>query len=133
LTQKSFWHAVLIVVLCVALATPAKANSFDTTGRNIVIGIVTVTAALAVVITIVVLHESRKDRTITGCVNAAGSGMTITDEKDQQVYALSGNTVGIAPGERMKLKGKKVKSKGPDKKAVLVATSVTKDFGVCQP
>jgi hypothetical protein len=59
--------------------------------------------------------------------------MTIADEKDQQVYALSGNTVGITPGERMSLKGKKAKSKGAKHTLVWVATNVNKDFGVCQP
>jgi hypothetical protein len=131
--QKSLWRGVLIVVISVALATPARATSLDTTARNIVIGIVAVTAAVAVVITLVILHESRKDRTITGCVSSEGSGMTIADEKDQQVYALSGNTVGITPGERMSLKGKKAKSKGAKHTLVWVATNVNKDFGVCQP
>jgi hypothetical protein len=129
---KSIWRAVLVVVLSLALATPAKANNLDNTGRNIVIGIVVVTAAVAVVITVVILHESKKDRTITGCVKSEGNGMTIADERDQQVYSLTGNTVGITPGDRMSLKGKKAKSKG-DQPRVWVATSTIKDFGVCQP
>jgi hypothetical protein len=94
---------------------------------------VAVTAAVAVVITVVIMHESRKDRTITGCVKSPENGTTnITDEKDGQVYTLSGDTAGIKPGDRMKLKGKKAKPKG-ERSRVWVATSVTKDFGVCQP
>jgi hypothetical protein len=131
-TQKSLWRGVLLVVLSVALATPAKANNLDNAGRNIVIGIVAVTAAVAVVVTVVVIHYSKK-RTITGCVGSRGNGMTVTDEKDKQVYALSGNTAGVTPGDRMRLQGKKVKLKGPDKRVEWVATNVTKDFGVCQP
>jgi uncharacterized membrane protein YoaK (UPF0700 family) len=131
--QKSLWRAVLIVVLCAALATPARANSLQSNAQNIVIGIVAVAAAIAVVITVVVLHESRKGRTITGCVSSVGSGMTIADEKDKQVYALSGNTAGITSGERMSVKGKKAKSKGTDHPLVWVATNVDKDLGVCQP
>jgi len=131
--HKTFWRAVLIVVISLALVAPAKANNLDNTARNIIIGIVAVTAALAVVITVVIMHESKKDRTITGCVRSAGSGMTIADERDQQVYTLSGNTVGITPGERMSLKGKKAKSKDANHPRVWVATSVTKDLGVCQP
>ena len=57
--------------------------------------------------------------------------MTITDEKDKQIYALSGDTAGIKPGNRMKLQGKKVKA--ADKTVVWEAKAVTKDFGVCQP
>jgi hypothetical protein len=59
--------------------------------------------------------------------------MTITDEKDKQVYALSGNTAGIKPGDRMKLQGKKVKSKVAEKTLVWEAKAVAKDFGVSEP
>ena len=59
--------------------------------------------------------------------------MTVTDEKDKQTYALSGNTTAMKPGDRMKLQGKKVKSKGADKTLVWEAKGVAKDFGVCQP
>ncbi|MFZ0319185.1 MAG: hypothetical protein WAL56_08665 [Candidatus Sulfotelmatobacter sp.] len=130
--QNSIWRAVLIVVLSLALATPAKANNLDNAARNIIIGIVVVTAAVAVAVTVVIMHESKKDRTITGCVKSERNGMTIADERDQQVYSLTGNTVGITPGDRMSLKGKKAKSKR-DQPRVWVATSLTKDLGVCQP
>jgi hypothetical protein len=123
---------VLIIALGVALSTPAQADSLKTTGEHIVIGIVAVTAAVAVVVTVVVIHYSKK-RAITGCVNSVANGMTVTDEKDKQIYALSGSTTGIKPGDRMKLQGRKVKPKGPDKTLVWEAKEVTKDFGVCQP
>jgi hypothetical protein len=129
--QNSTWRAVLIVALSLAVATPAKANNLDNAARNIIIGIVVVTAAVAVAVTVVIMHESKKDRTIMGCVKSEGNGMTIADERDQQVYSLTGNTVGITPGDRMSLKGKKAKSKR-DQPRVWVATSMTKDFGVCQ-
>jgi hypothetical protein len=130
--QRTFWRAVLIVVISLALPAPARPNSLDNAGRNIVIGIVAVTAAVAVVITVVIMREPKKDKSITGCVKSAENGMTITDEKDEKVYTLSGNTVGVRPGDRMKLKGKKAKSKG-DPALVWVATSVTQDMGACQP
>jgi hypothetical protein len=132
MSQKHIWRGSLIVVLTLALAAPARADKLQTIGRNIEIGIVAVTAALAVVVTVVIIHYSKK-RTITGCVNSAGNGMTITDEKDRQTYALSGNTVGVTTGNRMKLKGKKVKPKSPDKTLIWEAKEVSKDLGVCQP
>jgi hypothetical protein len=132
MSQKRIWRGVLIAVLSVALASPARADKLQTIGRNIEIGIVAVTAAIAVVVTFVVIHYSKK-RTITGCVNSGGSGMTITDEKDRQSYVLSGNTVGVTPGDRMKLTGKRVKPKGPDKNVVWEAKGVSKDLGVCHP
>jgi hypothetical protein len=67
---------------------------------------VAVSTAVAVVVTVVIMHKSRKDRTITGCVKAGENGMTtIPDEKYGQVYTLSGDTAGIKPGDRMQLRG----------------------------
>jgi hypothetical protein len=57
--------------------------------------------------------------------------MTVTDEKDKEIYALSGDTTGVKVGDRMKLQGKKVKSKGPDKTLAWEAKKVAKDFGAC--
>jgi hypothetical protein len=132
MAKKCPWRGVLIVVLSVVLATPARADSLKTTGDEIVIGIVAVTAAIAVVVTIVVIHYSKK-RTITGCVTSGQNGMTVTDEKDKQVYALSGDTTGIKPGDRMKLQGKKTTPKGSGKPLAWETKEVTKDFGVCAP
>jgi hypothetical protein len=130
--QTSFWRAVLIIALGLAIAKPAKADSLSDAGRNIVIGIVAVTAALAVVVTVVVIHYSKK-RTITGCVQSGDKGMSVTDEKDQQLYMLSGNMMGVVSGNRMKLQGERIKPKGADKTFVWEEKNVIKDFGVCQP
>jgi hypothetical protein len=132
MSQKSFWRAVLIVALGLAIAKPAKADKLSDAGRNIVIGIVAVTAALAVVVTVVVIHYSKK-RTITGCVKSGEKGMSVTDEKDEQVYTLSGNMIGVISGNRMKLQGEKIKPKGADKTLVWEEKNVIRDFGVCQP
>jgi hypothetical protein len=59
--------------------------------------------------------------------------MTLVDEKDKQIYMLSGDTTDIKPGDRMKLQGKKVKSKPPDKTLGWEASQVTKNFGACPP
>ena len=130
MTQKCLWRAGLMAVLSVALATPAKASGYPS-GGGIVAAIVGVVAAVAVV-TVVVIHESAKKRTITGCVNSGENGMSVTDEKDKRIYALSGNTAGIKPGDRLTLQGKKVEPKGTNKTLVWEAKKVTKDFGACQ-
>ena len=114
--SRDLWRWVLIVALSAVLITPARADKLQTEGEEIVIGIVAVSAAL-VVATVLLIHYSKK-RTITGCVSSGETGMTVTDEKDKQIYALSGNTVGIKPGDRMRLQGKKVKPKSPDKTLV---------------
>jgi len=132
MTSK-YVSGILIIALVLAFSTPARADNLSTVGEHILIGIVAAAAAVGVVATVLVLHYSKK-RAITGCVNSATDGMTITDEKDKRIYALSGNTTSIKPGDRMKLRGRKVKAMGPDKTTpVWEAKQVAKDFGVCRP
>ena len=137
MTSKYAWCGILIVVLGLALAKPAEAQLVagqfgpPPNAGAIVAGIV-VTAAVLVVATVVIIHYSKK-RAITGCVVSGQSGMTLIDEKDKQIYMLSGDTTGIKPGDRMKLQGKKVEPKGPDKTVVWEARQVTKNYGACSP
>jgi len=131
MTSNHLWRGIAIVALSVVLVTPARADKLQTEGEEIVIGIVAVAAAL-VVATVLIIHYSKK-RTITGCVSSGENAMTLTDEKDKQTYALSGNTAGIKPGDRMRLQGKKVKPKDPDKTPVWEIREVKRDFGLCQP
>ncbi len=133
MTQKYLRRGVLVVVMSVALTAPARADNLNTTARNIIIGIVAVTAAVAVVLTVVILHESKKDKIITGCVSSSVNGMTIIDENNSRVYELTGNTVGITPGERLRLKGKKAKSRDSARTLIWVTTSVNRDLGACAP
>jgi hypothetical protein len=130
-SSRDLWRWVLTVALSAVLIRPARADKLQTEGEEIVIGIVAVSVAL-VVGTILIIHYSKK-RTITGCVSSGETGMTVADEKDKQIYALSGNIVGIKPGDRMKLQGKKVKPKSPDKTLVWETKQVNRDFGLCQP
>jgi hypothetical protein len=125
---------VLIIALGVVVATPAHASSnLQTDSHEIVGGIVAASAAVGVLIIVLVLHHNKSHHSaITGCVTSGAEGMTLTDEKDSQVYALSGNTAGVKPGDRIKLQGKKVQSTESDKSLGWEATDVTKDFGACQ-
>jgi hypothetical protein len=134
MTQKVLCRGVFICALCAILAIPVQAqqNSLNNLGRNIAIGIVAVTAAL-VVITVVVVHESRRKRTVTGCVASGENVMTVMDEKDKRVYALSGNTADIKSGDRVTLQGKKEMPKGANTPLAWEVNKETKDFGACQP
>jgi len=127
---NSFWRGVVIAVLIVVLTTPARAESLDAVGAQIVAGIVVVSAAIAIGVTLLILHAKHKTSAITGCVMSEAGGMSVTDEKDKQVYALSGDPVGIKTGDRMTLEGKR---RAGGKTAIFEARSVTKDFGACKP
>jgi hypothetical protein len=133
-TQKFLWRGVLVVALCMALAIPARASNdpFGDQIRGAIIGIVAVSVAL-VVITVVIVHESRKKRTVTGCVASGANGMSMTDEKDKRIYALTGNTADIKTGDRFTLHGKKVNPKGASAPLAWQVNKETKDLGACQP
>lgn len=132
MTRKHFWRGGLIVALCMLLAVPAKADQLSDDARNIIIGIVAATAAV-VIVTVVIIQQSRKKRTIAGCVISGISGPSVTDEKDRQTYALSGNTADIKPGDRMILHGKKSNPKGVSAPLTWKVDKEIKDFGTCQP
>ena len=130
MTSNVLWRVVLIAVVCVALTVPARAESFETAGNQILAGIIVVSVALGVTVTVLVLHYKHKKLAITGCVISAQNGLSLTDEKDKRIYILSGDPVGIKPGDRMTLEGNR---KHRDNTLVFEAHRVTKDFGVCQP
>ena len=150
MTSK-YLSGVLILALVFALCMPVEAQSPGTapppTGKHPglvsgpigpkvstgeIVGVVVGVVAVVAVVVFVVIHYSKK-RAVTGCVNSTQSGMTIADEKDNQVYKIVGNTLGVKPGDRVKLHGKKKKSNGADKTLVWETENVTKDFGACRP
>lgn len=131
MTSKRFWCCVLIVALSTVLAKPAEASGYPSAGA--IVGGIVAAGAAVVIVAVVIIHKSTAKRTITGCVNSGENGMSVTDEKHKQSYALSGNTSGIKPGDRMTLQGKKIKTKDAAKTLVWETKQVTKDFGLCQP
>ena len=133
-TSKYLWCGVLIVALSVALSTSAEAQtgSGKIVSNGTIVGVILGVVAAVVVVAYLVIHESSKKRTITGCVTSGENGMRVTDEKDKRSYALSGNTADIKPGDRMTLQGKKIKPKNAGKPVVWETKMISKDFGVCQ-
>ncbi|MGB8524026.1 MAG: hypothetical protein WCD43_13760 [Candidatus Acidiferrales bacterium] len=133
---------VLIVALTLVLCGPAEAqrpNVVAPSSAHIggvsnaeIIGIVVGVVVPVVVIAVVVMHHSAKQRKITGCVVASPSGLTVNNEKDNRVYALSGDTSGVKAGERMSLQGHKI---NPDAGNPLgwQVSQIQKDYGACQP
>ena len=59
--------------------------------------------------------------------------MSVTDEKDKRIYALSGNKADIKQGDRVTLQGKKAKPTGANAPPAWEVSKETKDFGACQP
>ena len=115
---------------CVVPATPARADSLHTAVTEIIVGIVVVSAAIAVTATVLIIHYKPKKIAITGCVNSGPQGMSITDEKDNRNYTISGSASGLKTGERMALDGR---AKKTGHTMIFEPHRVIKDFGPCQP
>lgn len=139
MTSK-YLAGILILALGFALCVPAAAQNPQIAGSSgskaivsskAIVGGIVGAVAVVVVVTILAIHYSKK-RTITGCVSSGANGLNVTDEGDKRIYLLAGNTVGITPGDRVKLHGRKEKSNGPDKTLAWDTEKVIKDFGVCQ-
>jgi hypothetical protein len=133
-TSKYLWCGVLIVALGVTLSTTAEAQTGGgkIVSNGTIAGVIVGVLAAVVIVAYVVIHESSKKRSITGCVIPGASGMSVTDEKDKRSYALSGNTGAIKPGDRVTLQGKKIKPKDAGKPVVWETKTFSKDFGSCQ-
>ena len=131
-TSKSLWHGILIIALSLALSTRVEAQD-KIVSNGTIAGVIVGAVAAIVIVAYVVIHESSKKRSITGCVIPAGNGMSVTDEKDKRSYALFGNTGDIKPGDRLTLAGKKIKPKDAGKPVGWETKAISKDFGVCQP
>ena len=133
MTQKFLWRGLLIAALSVALATPARANQLQTNVDEVVAGIVIVSAGIAVLVTVLVLrhhHHEPKDKMITGCVESGASGISMTNEKDKQQYALAGNTADVKQGDRVTLVGT---PSGPSNARIFGVQKVGRNFGACPP
>jgi hypothetical protein len=123
-------RAVLVIVLSAALVAPARAETLQTAGDQVIAGVVVVSVGLGILVTYLIVHHKHSRTAITGCVKSGANGMSLTNEKDQRTYALTGDPVGIKPGNRMSLEGKRERS---GQALVFQALTVTKDYGVCQP
>jgi hypothetical protein len=141
--MKKYLSPVLIIALVFVLCGPAGAQNPNilapgsTIGPSkgavvgIIVGVVAAVAAV-VIITVVVIHHSAKARTITGCVVAVPNGFTVNNERDNRVYALSGDIAGVKAGERMRLQGHKIDSSAGNPLGWQVS-QIQKDYGACQP
>jgi hypothetical protein len=120
----------VVLALVTALAVPSRAETLATAEKQVIAGIVVVSAAVGVLVTLLIIHYKHKNASITGCVVSAANGITLTDEKDLRTYALSGDTTAVKPGDRMTVAGKRQKTSATP---VFETHKVNKDFGACQP
>jgi hypothetical protein len=131
-TAGRLWRWIFSVVLCLVLASPRRASASEKIGYNgPIVGPIVGALAAVVVVTIVVVYEVRKKRAITGCTASGEGGIVLTDEKDRHAYLLSGNIAAIKPGERMILRGKRIKPNGGQSLGWEIK-EIKQDLGLCR-
>ena len=96
-----------------------------------VAGIIAGIAGAGALIGILAYVAIKHNHSVTGCARSASDGMTLTSESDKQTYSLIGDVAGIKPGDRVRVSGKKGKTKSPGAHQFLVE-KVVKDLGPCE-
>ncbi len=98
------------LLLCAANSTSGCNSSSShigpTTGEVVCAG---VGIAAAVVGTVVLVEVNKSHHTIKGCVTVAPGGLEVQNEKDNKIYALTGVTANVKPGDIIQVHGSKEK------------------------
>lgn len=87
-------------------------------------------AAVIGVTVFTIYHFSHRGHSLRGCVASSPGGLQLINEGDQQPYDLTGATATIKPGDRVRVKGKKIKS-DPNHRQFVVE-KLSKDYGACR-
>jgi hypothetical protein len=130
----SLLRSSAVLALCLLLALP----TFSQTGlggigpsKGEVVAIIVGLAAALTGVGFLVYHETHKHPSVTGCVASGADRLTLQNEKDKKAYALSGDSAALKAGERVTVKGKKVKDSGG--KPSFEVEKLIKDYGACTP
>ncbi|MGH9351182.1 MAG: hypothetical protein ACRD2G_03320 [Terriglobia bacterium] len=102
--------------------TPPKGGYSSSTGIAIGAG-VAAGAALA-------YFALRNRGSMVGCVQEVGGSSKLIAGKDNQSYTLDEGGLSLKTGDRVKLKGKKLKSSSGE--TTFTATKLVKDYGSCE-
>jgi hypothetical protein len=128
-TMKSGLRFVRTVafLLLIPIASPAQSGGGRIAGPS---GAQVAGAVAGVAgITVVILYFTLRKPSITGCVQTTGGSTQLTNESDKRTYALVDDVSNLKPGERFKLKGKKIKEK--DGTFSFRVKRVGHDYGAC--
>ena len=131
-TTTSLFRVALAVALLLAIpvATCAQAPIPSNIG-NIGPSGAQVAGAIAGLagVTGLILYFTLRKPAIVGCVHSAEGTTSLVDERNKRTYTLAGDHVSLKAGERVKLKGKKLKEK--DGRFTFSVKTVDKNYGAC--
>ena len=122
------------VALGALLVTPsltAKAQTGAGCGcKTEVVGIAVGIAAGGAALGIGAYYAIHHGHSLNGCVVTGPNGLELQNQRDQQAYALIGETAAAKPGEHIRISGKKQKTNGGAPRQFLME-KLSKDFGLC--
>ena len=132
MSARYMLRAVLIAIVILTVSRPAPAETIDTAVKQIYTGIAVVAVAIGVLIIVLIVHHKNKGgKAITGCLTSGSNGIIVNNEKDQHVYELSGDPVGVKPGERVTFHGRVRPQNG--KTFIFEVHGSGVELGPCQP
>jgi hypothetical protein len=114
------------IATCAQAPIPSNIGNIGPSGAQVAAAI----AGLAGVTGLILYFTLRKPA-IVGCVHSADGKTTLVDERDKRTYAIAGDDVSLKAGERVKLKGKKVREK--DGRLTFSLKKIDHDYGACNP
>jgi hypothetical protein len=132
--KLKIFRRTLTFALCTCLlplSCPAKAETLKTAADQIVIGIVAVAGAITVGVIFAIHHHNMEF--VRGCAASGPDGLALQNEGDQKTFQLLGKTADVKPGDRVRVKGKRVKStKGSNSNPTFQVEKLANDYGVCK-
>jgi hypothetical protein len=89
--------------------------------------------AVVVVGTVVLVEVHKAHHTLKGCVTAGPGGITVLNERDHRLYAVTGVTAGVKIGDIVKVQGNRQKNQNDSAgDEDFTITHFSRDFGPCQ-
>ena len=124
------------LVLALLLELPAfpQSGGYGSIGpsKGEVIGGIAGGAAVLGVVGYLIYHQTHKHPTITGCLTSNADGLSLANERDKKVYTLTGNLAALGAGEKVAIKGKKVRAKDASGKLSFAVEKLNRDLGACR-
>ncbi len=130
--KRILFLRIVIPLLCICLLPvqlPAQTGG-PIISKSEVALVISAIAAAGAAIGIGVYYAFHHSHSIRGCVVTGSNGLQLQNEGDQRTFLLQGITANVKSGNRVSVKGKKVKD-GSGEPTFLVE-KLAKDFGKCK-
>ena len=129
------FNATCVLALSCSFAAFQPARAQFTLGnigpsKGQVVGAAVGAGAAIAVIGVGIYFLARTPR-VTGCLQSSNGGLELQGASPDQHFLLTGQTSGLAAGQRVRIMGKK--SKETSGQHTLVVKSVLKNYGACTP